>query len=94
MKSKELISIVIPAYNSERTIVRCLESIFNQSYRPIEVIVINDGSSDKTAEIVNHYKNNKQTSSFYINLVNKPNKGALPFATFRLTPLCRYLRRL
>lgn len=76
MKSKDLISIVIPAYNSERTIVRCLESIFNQSYRPIEVIVINDGSSDKTAEIVNHYKSNKQSSSFYINLVNKPNNGA------------------
>jgi glycosyltransferase involved in cell wall biosynthesis len=47
-----LISIVIPAYNAERFIGRTLSSALNQTFKDIEVIVVNDGSTDKTQFIV------------------------------------------
>ena len=45
-------SVVIPAFNAEKTIAKCLESIEGQSFRDFEVIVVDDGSKDRTAEIV------------------------------------------
>jgi glycosyltransferase involved in cell wall biosynthesis len=50
-----LVSVVIPAYNRARQIGRAIDSALNQTYRPIEVIVIDDGSRDNTAEIVSGY---------------------------------------
>jgi glycosyltransferase involved in cell wall biosynthesis len=49
------ISIIIPAYNGERFIVKALNSILNQSYQDYEIIVINDGSTDRTAEVLQPY---------------------------------------
>src|SRR5260221_11101716 len=46
-----LVSIIIPAWNEEKNISRLLESINNQSYKGVETIVVDDGSTDKTAEI-------------------------------------------
>lgn len=48
-------SIIIPAYNAEAYLPRCLESIFSQEYGDYEVIVINDGSTDGTAAILEEY---------------------------------------
>jgi len=56
MNSNPLVSIIIPAYNAERFIKRVLESALAQTYKNIEIIVIDDGSTDKTAEIVKNYK--------------------------------------
>ncbi|WP_317855565.1 glycosyltransferase [Chakrabartyella piscis] len=61
MKDKEnpqndLVSIIVPAYNAEATIKRCLDSIVKQSYREIEIIVINDGSIDDKHDILEEYK--------------------------------------
>lgn len=50
-----LVSIIVPAYNTEKYISRCLDSICNQSYRNIEIIVINDASEDNTASIIQTY---------------------------------------
>jgi glycosyltransferase involved in cell wall biosynthesis len=50
-----LVSITIPTYNSEKTISKCLESIKNQSYKNIEVIVVDTNSEDKTVEIAKSY---------------------------------------
>ena len=50
MNSK--ISVIVPAYNAEKTIIRCLNSITNQTYPYLDVIVINDGSIDNTKTIV------------------------------------------
>ncbi|HSR88925.1 MAG TPA: glycosyltransferase family A protein [Candidatus Udaeobacter sp.] len=47
-----LISIIIPVYNHAHTLKRCIESVFNQTYRPLEVIVVNDGSTDNFEEVV------------------------------------------
>lgn len=53
MKEKETVSIVIPAYNAESFISEAIKSCFSQTYRPIEVIVVNDGSKDSTVDVVN-----------------------------------------
>jgi glycosyltransferase involved in cell wall biosynthesis len=53
--SNPLISVVIPAYNSENSIGEALDSVFAQTHRPIEIIVVDDGSTDGTAEIVKQY---------------------------------------
>jgi len=52
----ELISMVIPAYNVGQYIGKCLYSVLNQTYRNLEVIVVNDGSSDDTADMIANYK--------------------------------------
>ena len=51
-EKKALASIIVPVYNGERFVAEALDSIFAQDYRPIEVIVVDDGSSDRTPEIV------------------------------------------
>jgi cellulose synthase/poly-beta-1,6-N-acetylglucosamine synthase-like glycosyltransferase len=51
-----LVSVIAPAYNEEKSIGKCLESILNQDYKgEVEVIAVNDGSSDRTAEIISKY---------------------------------------
>lgn len=50
-----MISIVIPAYNDEKYIVRCLESIEKQTYKDYEVLLVLDGSTDKTKEFASNY---------------------------------------
>ena len=55
MKNK--ISIIIPAYNVEKYIEDCLNSVKNQTVKPDEIILINDGSTDSTIDKVNKYKN-------------------------------------
>ena len=49
------ISIIIPIYNAESTIKKCLKSIINQEYKNIEIILVNDGSSDKTERIIEEF---------------------------------------
>ncbi len=50
-----LISIIIPAYNIEPYIGRCLDSIIEQTYKNLEIIVVNDGSTDGTKEVIDQY---------------------------------------
>ncbi len=55
MTEQPLISCIVPVYNGERFLSEALDSIFAQTYRPIEVIVVDDGSKDGTAKIVASY---------------------------------------
>ncbi len=50
-----LVSVVIPAHNSQRYIVATLDSILAQRHRPLEILVVDDGSTDSTAQIVREY---------------------------------------
>ena len=61
------ISVIIPVYNGEKYIQRCIDSVFNQTYSNVEIIVVNDGSTDNTENILKKYSN--------IVLVNKKNEG-------------------
>lgn len=70
MKSPK-VSIIVPAHNAEKDIKRCLNSIINQTYKNIEIIVINDGSKDNTQKIVESFKNKYNN----IILINQENRG-------------------
>ena len=50
------ISFIIPVYNAEKYIARCLDSIYSQTVRDFEVIVIDDGSTDSSINICKQYK--------------------------------------
>lgn len=50
-----IVSVIIPVHNSAGSIVECLDSVFGQSYSAIEVIVIDDGSTDKTWDVISKY---------------------------------------
>lgn len=54
-KKSPLVSIIIPTYNEERYIEKCLKSIENQSFDDYEIIIVDDGSKDKTREIIKKY---------------------------------------
>ncbi|RBR31351.1 glycosyltransferase family 2 protein [Enterococcus cecorum] len=66
-----LVSVIVPVYNSEKYVERCILSILNQTYSSIELILINDGSTDSSLNILDEYsrKDNR------IILVNKENEG-------------------
>lgn len=66
-------SIIIPAYNAEKTIERALNSALHQDFKDFEVIVINDGSTDDTLKILESYGNR-------IILINQKNRGAVKAA--------------
>lgn len=59
------VSIIIPAYNVEKYIAKCLDSVCNQTLKEIEIIVLNDGSTDNTGRIIEEYKE-KDSRIIYI----------------------------
>lgn len=66
-----MVSIIVPVYNGEKSIERCLRSIQNQSYKNIEVIVVNDGSTDHTERVIRKYV--ERDSRFHC--IRKENSG-------------------
>lgn len=65
------VSIIIPAYNIENYIERCLESCINQSFENIEIIVVDDGSKDNTKQIIRNY----ELKDLRIKVITTSNKG-------------------
>lgn len=60
------ISIIVPIYNAEKYIDKCIESIINQTFKDIEIILINDGSSDGSRNIIDRYaKKDKRIIAIY-----------------------------
>lgn len=55
MKNNVLISVIIPVYNGDRYLAETIESVLGQTYSPIEIIVVDDGSTDRSAEIAKSY---------------------------------------
>ena len=66
------VSVIVPVYNSEKYIKRCIESILNQSFSEFELILINDGSKDNSQKILEEYKKKYEDK---IELVNQTNIG-------------------
>lgn len=71
MSNKPLISVIIPAYNAEKTIVDTLRSIKKQQFEEFEAIIVNDGSTDKTIDLVMRFCN--EDPRFI--LINQRNSG-------------------
>ncbi len=65
------VSLVIPAYNSEKVIGHCLNSLLNQTFKDFEIIIVNDGSKDRTLELCNKFAK----SDNRIKVVTKNNEG-------------------
>ena len=59
------LSIIIPVYNAEKTIERCINSILNQEFKDFEIILINDGSTDRSGEICSTYVNKDSRIKLY-----------------------------
>lgn len=55
MGTSDLVSIIIPAHNEEKHLERCLDSILSQTYPHLEMLVVDDASTDRTWEICNVY---------------------------------------
>lgn len=70
-----LISIIIPVYNGEKTLNKTLESIAAQTYKNIEVIIVNDGSTDNTEKVFERFVTKNNLNNTYL-FVNQKNQGA------------------
>lgn len=68
---KPLVSIIVPVFNAEKYIKRCLDSILNQEYKDFELLLIDDGSTDASPELCDQYA----ASDGRIKVIHKPNTG-------------------
>ena len=72
---KDLVSVITPCYNGEKTIARLMDSILDQTYKNIEFILVNDGSVDKTEEIARSYEQKFIGQGMTFKYVYQENKG-------------------
>ena len=68
---KELVSIIVPVYNGEKTLRRCIDSLLDQTYSPIEILLIDDGSTDLSPQICEEYALKDER----VRVFHKPNGG-------------------
>ena len=65
-----MISVVIPAYNSAKTLPKCIASVLGQTYTNFEVIILDDKSTDNSLEVIAKYQDNPHVSQVVVNEVN------------------------
>lgn len=75
-KIQNLISVIVPTFNRADLILKPLESVYNQTYRPIELIVVDDGSTDRTKEVIQNWKSENESEDFIIKYIFQNNSGA------------------
>lgn len=71
MKKNLLVTVIVPIYNAEKYLGECIDSIVNQTYKNIEIILVNDGSKDKSIDICQEYANKDAR----IKIIDKQNSG-------------------
>ena len=71
MESMPLISVIVPVYNAEAFLCKCIDSIRVQTYQNLEIVLVNDGSVDRSAEICNYYAQ----QDIRVKVLHQRNKG-------------------
>ncbi len=72
-----LVSVIIPTYNRAHFLVEAMDSVWNQTYRPIELIVVDDGSTDNTQEVLHDWaRKSAADDQFRLRSFHQENKGA------------------
>ena len=56
----ELVSVIIPLYNKEKYIKRCIDSLVKQTYKNLQIIIVDDGSTDNSTDIISQYKDERR----------------------------------
>jgi len=74
--SPPLCSVIVTTFNREKLIVKTLNSIFNQTYRPIELIIVEDGSTDNTCEVIKKWISDIDDKNFIVKFHIQKNEGA------------------
>ncbi len=72
------LTIIIPIYNTEKYIDKCMKSLSNQNLESVEILLINDGSTDKSKEIAKTYAEGNNNIKYY----EKPNTGVADTRNF------------
>ena len=75
MGIKPLVSVISPCYNSEEFVGRMLDSITRQTYNNIEMICVNDGSTDNTEQVIESYRNRLEAKGMSLKLIAQSNQG-------------------
>lgn len=75
MNGDSLVSLIIPLYNAEKYVFRMMDSLINQTYNHIQLILVNDGSKDSTEQIVLSYKEILEKKGFIFDYIYQENKG-------------------
>ena len=73
---QKLTSIIIPVFNREGFINKTLSSLLELNYRPLEVVVVNDGSTDNTLAVVQKFKDDYENDDFLVKIISQSNAGA------------------
>ena len=73
MDKNKTIDVLIPAYNVEKYIGKCLESLISQTYKNLRIVVVDDGSTDDTKQIIEKYQKEHKN----IELFTKPNEKSI-----------------
>jgi len=74
---KNKISVILPVYNGGRFVGKSIESVLNQSYKNIELIIVNDCSTDNTQEVISDYATKDDRIKIYNNAINRKLPGTL-----------------
>lgn len=73
MEEKKLLSVIVPVYNAEKFLPDCIESILSQTYQKIQIVLVDDGSSDSSGEICDAYQKRDER----IIVIHKENEGPI-----------------
>ena len=84
-KGKPELSVIVPIFNSELYLEKCVESILNQTFENFEVILVDDGSSDRSLDICRKYEQKDKR----VRVISKPNGGLIRARKTGLTEIGR-----